>query len=237
MIRNKVKIEGYEVFPDGTVKLSALMKHMQQAACDDLDQYGLTYASMREDDLVFVIIKMGITFSGEIKKRDEIEILTVNTGVQGIVFVREFIIYKNSFPVARATTHWVLMSFSKRIPVRANRLKYPLPNSDIGIESIALPRKLIEETEFDFETEHRVAYSELDENRHMNNTVYADLIYDHAPYDIEKPLKSCRIYYNGEALLGDALNIRVKQTQKGHIVSCVNRTNGKDCFEAEISFV
>ena len=31
MIR-KIKIEGYEVFPDSTVKLSALMKHMQQAA-------------------------------------------------------------------------------------------------------------------------------------------------------------------------------------------------------------
>jgi acyl-ACP thioesterase len=236
MIKSKIKIEGYEVFPDGTVKLSALMKHMQQAACDDLDQYGATYANMRADDLVFVIVKMGIVFSGEIKKGDEIEIMTLNTDVQGIIFIREFIIYKNGLPVAQATTHWVLMSYSKRTPMRPSALKYTTTSPEMAITGVELPRNLLEETEFDSECEHRVAYSELDENSHMNNTVYADLIYDYAPYDIEKHVKSCRIYYNGEARLGDMLNIRIKKTDGGHIVSCVNKETGKNCFEAKISF-
>ncbi|MDD4124711.1 MAG: thioesterase [Eubacteriales bacterium] len=236
MIKSKVKIEGYEVFPDGTVKLSALMKHMQQAACDDLDQFGATYANMRGDDLVFVIIKMGIAFKAEIKKGDEIEIMTLNTDIQGIVFIREFVIYKSGLPVAQATTHWVLMSYSKRIPVRPSMLKYTTTNPEMALEGVNLPRKLLEEMRFESETEHRVVFSELDENSHMNNTVYADLIYDYAPYNIEKHVKTCRIYYNGEARLGDILNIKVKKTESGHIVSCVNKESGKSCFEAKISF-
>jgi medium-chain acyl-[acyl-carrier-protein] hydrolase len=236
MIRKKIKIEGYEVFPDSTVKLSALMKHMQQAACDDIDQFGLTYEALRQDDMVFVIIKMGISFNREIRKGDEIEILTVNNSVEGIVFIREFILYKDGLPVAEATTHWVLMSYERRLPVRPARLRHPMPEVNMDINGVYLPRKLIEEKSFDFEIRHKVVYSELDENRHMNNTVYADLIYDYAPYNIEKPVKSCRIYYNGEALLWDVLNIKVKATEKGHIVSCVNETRGKSCFEGEISF-
>ncbi len=242
MIRKKIKIEGYEVFPDGKVKLSALMKHMQQIACDDLDQYGATYANMRKDDLVFVIIKMGVTFKGEIVKGDEIEIMTLNTDVRGIVFVREFIIYKDSLPVAQATTHWVLMSYSKRTPARPSSIKYRTTSPEMAIPGVELPRFLFDdtnfnaETGFDTETEHKVVFSELDENRHMNNTVYADLVYDHAPYIIEKHVKTCRIYYNGEARLGDVLNIRVKRTENGHIVSCVNKETGKNCFEAKISF-
>ncbi|MFA7099882.1 MAG: acyl-ACP thioesterase domain-containing protein [Eubacteriales bacterium] len=241
MIKNTIKIEGYDVFADGSVKLSALLRYMQQAAAEDLDSYGVTYDQMRGDDLVFVIVKIGIELSGVIKKGDEIEILTVNTAVNGITFVREFILYKNSLPIAKSTTHWVLMSYSRRVPVRPSRLNYKTQSLGDDFVGVKLPRTLFDEESFDFTSEHKVAYTEIDINNHMNNTVYADLVYNYAPEDIvsgfgKTRLAACSIYFNGEARLGDILTVKVKSVPGGHIIKCLNKKTGKSCFDANAFF-
>ena len=235
MIKKKITIESYEVGPKGNVKLSALMKHMQQTALEDCDQYGASYENMREEDLVFVIIRFGIRFFRPIRKNDVIEILSVNDRVDGIVFVRDFLIYKDGLPVAEASTHWVIMSFSRRRPMRPTSTKYPMPELKMGITSLELPRNICPDGEFDSSEKHIVRYSELDENDHLNNTVYADLVYDYSGCEIGD-VEKCFISFSSEALLGDTLAINRRTDGKSAEMRCINERSGKVCFEASINF-
>ncbi len=234
MLKKKVKIESYEVGPDGNVKLSSLMKHMQQAALDDCDQYGASYENLREEDLVFVIIKFGIRFFSPIRKNDEIEILTVNDRLESIYFVRDFVIYKDGLPAAEATTQWILIRFSTRSPMRPNSSKYPMTEMKMGLTKLVIPRSFGSDDAETTET-HIVRYSELDENYHLNNTVYADLVYDYAGIPVGE-VESCFISFAGEALLGDRLLIGRSGDEKHSDIKCVNERSGKVCFKAAINF-
>lgn len=238
MLKQTIRIKSYDVCSNGTVKLSSLMKYMQQIAREDIDQYGATYDKMREHDMVFVIIKLGIVFDGVIKCNDEIEVLTINNAITGVTFVREFVISKNGVPVARATTDWVLMSYSRRMPMRPSAMTeiFDIPQMKMDIEGVDLPRKIEFEGEYDKSEEHKVRFSELDENSHMNNTVYADLIYDYAPCDVNGFIKECRICFNGEARLNDVLSVNGVNTKNGCIIKCKNMSLNRACFEASISF-
>jgi len=244
MLKNTVKINSYEVSANGFMKLSSLMKLMQQTATDDLETYGATYENMLKDDTVFVIVKMGIEFYGEIYEGDVISITTEATGIRGVVFVREFVIEKNEKVVAKATTHWVLMSFMKRMPLRPSRLNYDREKKsmeDISESDVVfLPKSIRYDGVFEKCNTHTVRFSNLDRNRHMNNTVYADLLYDYVVDETDYPIKSCRIYYNSEAVIENELDIFSHKEQiSGEIsykVSCINKKSEKNCFDAEITF-
>lgn len=239
MLRKKVTITQNDILPGGEVKLSSLMRYMQEAASEDLDQYGATYEKMRHDDMVFVIIKMGIDFTGEMTRGDEIEIFTENTAVKGVVFLREFILYKEKKPVARAATHWVLMSFSKRTPIRPALFKYGEPKDGKSITGIDLPRFLFTKEEFPenglFVREHVVSQGEIDENRHMNNAVYADLILGLPAETRRGRVRACRIYFNAEARLGDSLLIKTAGKDHALFTTGTIKETGKTCFTSKIT--
>ena len=236
MLKQKIKVNSYDVGENSEIKLSALMKYMQEIAVEDISGTGATYEKMREDDMVFVIIRFGINFLSPIRKYDEIEILTVNNRIDGIVFVREFIIYRGGIPVAEATTHWVLMSYSRRFPLRPSALRWPCEPAGMDIRGVELLKK--SETDVPDKAEstpYTVCWSALDENRHLNNTVYADLVFDHCGCDIGS-VKSCRINFDGEALGGDIIDIFTGPGENGASVCGMNRRTGKLCFEADVRF-
>ena len=58
MIEKQIRISSFDVLPNGTVKPSALLRHMQQAAREDCDAMGCTYPYMREQNTVFVLIRL-----------------------------------------------------------------------------------------------------------------------------------------------------------------------------------
>ena len=58
--------------------------------------------------------------------------------------------------------------------------------------------------------EHRVAYSDIDFNRHMNTMRYIDLIFDSMPIEVPEKLEAWRMDVNfmREALYGDHLRLK-----------------------------
>ncbi|MBO4501194.1 MAG: hypothetical protein J5760_03035 [Clostridia bacterium] len=237
MLKKKITVNSYDVGENGEIKVSSLMKYMQQLAVDDIADTGATYEKMRADDCVFVIIRFALKFFSQIRKYDELEMLTVNNRINGITFVREYLLYRGGVPVAQATTHWVLMSFLRRMPLRPSALRYDVSPANMDIQSLELLRKL----ELTPETaankdEFKVNWSSLDENRHLNNTVYADLVFDHCGCEIG-PVDTCRINFTGESLANDVLDIYSSPVPGGAEVFGVNRRTGKRCFESDIRFV
>ena len=236
MLTKTIKINSYDVGENSELKLSSLMKYMQQLAVDDIASAGATYESMRADDMVFVIIKFGIEFVSPVRKNDVLEIQTVNNAISGAVFVREFVFRRGGAVVANATTHWVLMSYSRRVPLRPSSLKNGAEPMGLDIKGAGLIKKF----EFDLSAaqsagEYTVYRSSLDENRHLNNTVYADIVLDRCGFSTGS-VKECRINFTGEALEKDILDVYTIPRASGAAVCGVNRRTQKHCFEAEIEF-
>ena len=93
----------------------------------------------------------------------------------------------------------------------------------------------------------RVTYSRTDDNGHLNNTQYADIILDNPavfPATVERRLKKLVINYHSEAKMGEELAILCKELWEsdgiapgtvGYYVTG-KKDDGKKCFEALACF-
>ncbi|MEG2118660.1 MAG: thioesterase, partial [Clostridia bacterium] len=98
-------------------------------------------------------------------------------------------------------------------------------------------KRRITKTELPHIGVHRVRYTELDENRHLNNAVYSDILIDYLPETVPNShIKRCQINFNSEATLGDLLDIYSKKENDGFVMITKNITAQKVCFEAELFF-
>ena len=231
MLKQKIKINSYDVGENGEIKVSALMKYMQELAVSDIAGTGATYEKMRADDMVFVIIRFGINFSQPVRKYDEIEILTVNNRIEGVVFVREYLFYRGGLPVAEATTHWVLMSYSRRMPLRPSALNYPCDPVGMDIKGVELLRRTDIDTSDPSAAEpYTVRWSALDENRHLNNTVYARWAADLTGEDYARShrLRSLLVEYKKELPLG--AEAELQYTLEADTLYLRGTSEGRDSF-------
>ncbi|MPM93474.1 hypothetical protein SDC9_140611 [bioreactor metagenome] len=72
----------------------------------------------------------------------------------------------------------------------------------------------------------------LDENRHLNNCVYADLLFDYAKNTYVSP--SIQIDFCGEAHKDDIITVYIATGENFDFLSGFNETRGKKCFDAII---
>ncbi|MBQ9940121.1 MAG: hypothetical protein IJO74_01110 [Clostridia bacterium] len=232
------KIHSYELCHNGTLKLSYLMRYMQTAACLDIQDKGMSYEFLREHNIVFVITRLKIQLDETFNNNDDIKIESWPKGVKGLTFIRDFVISKNGKAVGYASTQWVLMNFEKRCPVRATSLPRALPdqthplNRDIEFEHHILPP---ETAVFCGTYDRKIMLSDLDENLHINNTNYADIMLDFLPEQYHKNIfKGIQINYRGEARLGDELRVSVFSDNDTVYYTAENLTKGSTCFEGKL---
>jgi len=71
----------------------------------------------------------------------------------------------------------------------------------------------------------------LDENNHLNNCVYSDIIFDYIP-NTKTIIKSLQIDFVNEALENDILNIYFEKRQDSYFIYGYNTTKDNLCFKA-----
>ena len=228
-------IYSYELCHNGALKPSYLMRYMQAAACLDLDAKGMTYEYLREHGIVFVLTKLKIEMDEAVCKNDTIKVESWPKCIKGVTFIRDFVILKNGKRVGYATTQWALMDFVNRRPVRPTSLPQTLPDEDHEYSrEVELERHIAPpETAVACGTyTRRVMLSDLDENLHLNNTNYADIMLDYIPdFSENKSFNAVQINFRGEARLGDELEISVFADGDNVYYQAENITKGHTCFE------
>ncbi|MBR5858973.1 MAG: hypothetical protein IKZ05_03535 [Clostridia bacterium] len=233
MLEKKISVASFDVYPNSTIKPSALQRYMQQLAREDCDAMGCTYSNMREVNMVFVLVKLGIEIKKPVFAYDELTVRTFHNSVSGITSLREFEFYRDGEKIIHATTQWVIVKYDTRRLVRPKEFPFELYEHNIECESIDLPRSLVT-TELEKRGERVVRLSDLDENDHLNNCVYSDITLDFLPYDRKEDyVKSIRIIFNHEAKLGDVLSVSVGENNGVFAVSAQNTTGESKCFEAD----
>ena len=175
---------------------------------------------------------------GEIKAGDTIDLKSWQKEIKGVTFIRDYEITRQGELVGYASAQWALMSFSQRLPVRPSRLPIPLNgNPEIPSRDVELERHIVypESAQFCGNLTHKVTFSDLDENMHLNNTNYADIMLDFLPRGIHfSAFKRLQINFRGEALLDDELEVKVYSNEKTVYYYAENLTKGHTCFEGKL---
>ena len=235
----EARIESYDVQPNDLIRPSALFRMFQKSAGDDLDKLGLTYDRVREHGIVFVLSKMTVTFFRDIHSYDFVTVKTFPRGCKGVAFNRDFDVLVDGSRAAYANSAWAIIDVNERrllrpgaievvgtIPVDLDDL-YPIEDKRIRFQIAEMNRTDVRE----------VYYSQIDRNGHMNNTFYPDIVYDYLPADMRQTDvgKTLTIYYSGEILCGEKMEIYTAQTGGEFHFLAKNPATGRDIFSALVA--
>lgn len=236
-----MNLYSYDANPDGSIKISSLMKNFQQIAREDLDSCGLTYQKMRQANQAFVIIKAKIEFKQKISIYDELFLKTVPTKIVGVSFFRDFFVtdFKGNI-VALATTSWVLVNFESRRILKPSDVLYTIPEFPNETAGLKLSRNFCTNNpQISKSTNVRKVYfNNLDENNHLNNAEISGFVADEIAERLisGNKIDTLEIHFNQESRLNDELTLNTVNYDKSSIVAAFNSRYASSAFECEIIY-
>ncbi len=237
------KTKWHDTSPDGVLRPSALLVYMQETANLQCRDWGTDLDRLhREDGLGFLLSRIMLRADEPIRAYEDIEVRTWCGESRGLTFVRCFSVHKEGRTVATALSHWALMDIREKKLVRVSAFDRPFPMGDV-LDEDTLPRKVRIPAAIPMETvgERRIVYSDLDFNRHMNNTRYPDMVCDYLPDLSGKWVRTLSLSYLREAAFGDTLTVArtpadvpaLEGIPETYLVR-TTRPDGAVCLEAEV---
>ena len=141
-----------------------------------------------------------------------------------------------------ATTSWLIIDLASRRMVRDRELADNFDNSQAGyaIEEQAEKVTLPKEIEPELVDTHKVVWSDIDTNGHVNNVKYVVWALDVLDYDLvsKNPIKELLVNFDSEVLPGQSVNLyRVVEEVEGATVCYIQgKVDGKASFSVKINF-
>jgi len=191
---------------------------------------GGEYCGFGEDVLwkfgvVWVLARMDVKFLKPVHRDDKVTINTWSRGPQSIFFARDYELLDESGERAVvATSSWIIMDFKSRRAVRVDRLEgfeVGEPQNDERVmddeaHKVMLPRGV----ELQKVGEHRVAYSDIDTNQHVNNAMYIEWAMDVIPEEVvnARPVSEVSINFIKEAVPGEVVDLYHLEADGAHFV-------------------
>lgn len=183
----------------GNIKASALMYAFQEIAAAHAGSLGLGFDDLIVDNYIWVLTKLRFEIKEELNLEKEYILRTYPRPRKGVTFYRDYYIYDGDSQVAVGTSQWCIINFETR---KIERAKIDFDGEFIdhepfegGIEKFKIDQAAL--TQFGV---HKVVEDDLDDNEHVNNCRYADMVEEELSGKSE-----CSIYYSKEALLGDEI--------------------------------
>lgn len=217
---------------EGDVRLSALMRHMQQSGSDQLAALGITYDKMREHGEIFLMSCHELRRTQTPVSPGDIVVTTWPRMSRGVRFFRDYRVCDGEGRLlAECSTAWVLVKSATRRILRPSSSTIVKPmHCDLSVSfgdpgQLAMPGSLTQLRRL------KVGRSLLDVNGHVNNAVYADFLLD----CVSELCPGARIIgqvisFCGEALEGDELTLCA--AGGGDRVYVAGRIGDRRCFEA-----
>ncbi len=212
---------------------AAIMDLFQDIAGRHANALGVGLEDLLKKNIVWILVKLRFRVLKDARMYQQVKVRTWPLPPQRIGYEREYVIAdEKGEAIAEGSSEWVLMDFSSRRIIKLDEL-YPL-------ESFCETRNY--EGRFPrlraFEGEGEVysflpPYSDFDMNGHVNNTKYANFVFDALSPDESFSLKEFQMEYHREVLPGERLNI-VLARQEGAILARGENDEGVKMFTCRI---
>ena len=233
----------YEADSNHNFRPTAMLDLMQEAAGRDASVLGFGYDEMISENTAWVLSRTRVCFHKCPKWRDSVVLKTWHKGANRIFYLRDFLLESPEGELLiSATTSWLIIDLATRRMVRNTTLAENFDNSEMGdaIEEQAGKVMLPKGLEPELVHTHKVVWSDIDTNGHVNNVKYAVWALDAVDYDIlkEKSLKEMLINYDTEVMRDQTVELYrvVAQEEESTVVYIVGKVEGKNCFSIKMNF-
>ena len=229
------KVSFYDLEANGEVKITAILKDINEAAFFNAEDLGIGLEKTLETNLVFLISRIGININRVPVLNEEITIRTWPGLATRSLFKRYGeILDVNQEKIMSWETIWVLIDTIERRIKKPSAFPVEIPQ--LGpLEVTASANKIIipPNTTLVNEINHLVKFSELDLNMHMNNAKYGDLILNVLSTTVFTNInlwEEIQFNYINEAKLNDLLTIRALKSED--LIYIHGKMEDKDVFSA-----
>ncbi len=224
----------YDTAANGLLRVSALLRWQQEVGEQQTKRYGLDWDSLAQKGVAFVLARG----CGEIHRLprhgEQVTMQTWSDRIQGVQFFRGY----RLLSAAGETLTESMASFAL-VDIHTHRLCRPtvvdmstLPTA-VQETACPLPPALKDVPPLTVVGEWTVRDSAVDFNRHLNNTVYADLLCDFLPAAVrEQPPQRYALQYMTEAREGDTLTLYYGAKDNAHYVEA--RVGDTRCFVGRV---
>ena len=224
-----IRVDIHDVDYNGVCRASSLLRYVQSAAQAPLNEGGMSYNNLKAMNRAFIISRMRMEFDAPVYPYENLEAITFPCESRGYSFLRCYQLNRGGKAIGRAVSIWALIDTEEKSLVRVGDfpLGLPLlPPLDLTVSHFRMPAELGRVGTY------TVTYADTDQNRHMNNTRYADMYAQFLPLDGMR-IRAISINYLNEAPMGDVLTV-YRCERDGVFYLRTVRSDGKVNSEAEI---
>ena len=221
----------------GAIRPSAVLKYMQECANLQLYTTGCSYKDLYDSGKAFILSRINASIYTDLHPHEKVRAESWLSDCHGVVFNRLYKLYRGDDLVAEAASVWGLIGVTDKKIHRVTEIDTSL-HSDCDTVDIDIPRRTVRrDLDYALCGERTVYYADCDMNGHMNNTVYADMLFSFAPEIKQK--KNCRVVslnisYLSEAPLGEELKIYTAETDG---IRCFRTVKSNGQVNAEAEFI
>lgn len=229
------QVATYDVGPDRLLTPSAQLRLQQEAGERHFGEGNLNFDGVAAFGMAFVVLQNNAV----IHRRPAIgERITVKTWSRNVKGMRFFRCYR--FEDAGGNTLIDSIASFALVDVKEHTLLRPSQFPAEVVHQPDLPHGCPDPTKHRLPEnmipcgEHLVKLSELDFNGHLNNTRYADIVFDNLPDGTVSAMSGFSVTFAHEAKKGDRLQLFIGQDENG--ARFLAAQNGKTlCFTAKVT--
>lgn len=228
------RINTHDCDSSGFVRASLVQRYMQETANLQMLNAGLGPDELRARDMAFLLSRINVSLYSPLVGGDEIDVTSWGCESRGVSFNRCYQIRRAGEVVADAVSVWGLIGISDHRLVKVDEIEM-----DIAIDEpleLDAPRRvrIPREMNLSLVGERPIYYSDIDMNRHMNNTNYPDMFCDFIPDMENKRVIAMSISYAHEAPLGELLKVYTAESDGIYYFRTVRSSDGLTNAEANI---
>ena len=227
-LEQTIKFTTEDIDKNGVLKASSLLHAYQDIASDHADALGVGYDELIKKDWIWVLSKVKYEIYGSIEPDAEYRLSTYPRPKKGAAFPRDFYLNsKDGSTVAAGTSMWCVMNFATR---KLERSGVDFDGECIGYAPFDEGIEKIRSRQPVQAGIHKVTEADLDVNRHVNNSRYADMAGDVLGTG---GFSGLVMNFLKEAVLGDEI-LLYREEQEDGIVVAGKLEDGTTIFQALI---
>ncbi len=216
--------------------LGSCLRYAQQISTDHAYEMGISADTYKKTNSQFLIVKTAVVCHKMPVFNQEFTLIT-QAAFSGRVQFPRYTVLKDATTgelLVEVFSIWVLVDTNLRRILRRLPENFPdvfeiwdIPTLDLSIEKAEIAH---------IKTE-LATFLRCDENMHVNNTMYADIVCDNVPFEImkEKQCKRFAVSYHNEIPALAEFTLQCAKENNGKFYFCAN-IQSTNCFEAVIEF-
>lgn len=219
------RITYYDLDGAGQLKISALLRMVHIAADQNANELHIGFKDLEPYAMAFVLQRFGLKTTRAPHYDEIVRIRTWPASIARGTFTRQGeMLDAHGDRLMEWTSLWVLLDLNARKILRPSALPVSLPEiGGLGISTEAAKICLPDGWGMPhYAYRHTVRYNEVDTNRHMNNTIYGDLI-QNAVYELGQDAPAdwsrLQINYLSETRLGEEIQVTCRKQDNLFLVT------------------